>query len=147
VAIPIFDTDTGALPPGIHVATWAEITGRFGGTPRRLKLLAGLRRACDSLRQAGCSRVYLDGSFVTSKEEPNDFDGCWSAQGVDASKLDPALLDFTGKRDVQKAAFGGELFPAEFAVGTFGGRFLDFFQQDREGRPKGIVAIDLGSEQ
>jgi hypothetical protein len=41
---------------------------------RRRTLLAGLREALGALREAGCRTVYLDGSFVTAKEAPEDFD-------------------------------------------------------------------------
>ena len=43
---------------------------------------------------AGCRRAYVDGSFVTAKEVPGDFDGCWEAEDVDPDALDPVLLDF-----------------------------------------------------
>ena len=39
----------------------------------------------------------------------------------------------------------GELFPASIIAGTDGLSFLEFFQTDKDtGRPKGIIAIDLG---
>ena len=104
------DPTTGNLPPGIHEATWSELTAAFGTTPRRLRLLAGLRAALDSLRQAGCQRVYVNGSFVTAKPDPGDFDGCWEAAQVDPSRLDPVLLDFANRRRAQKAKYLGELF-------------------------------------
>lgn len=145
--IPDRDPDTGALPPGVHLAEgWDELRERFATNARRRQLLEGFQRACASLRAAGCRRVYLDGSFVTTTEEPADFDGCWSAEGVDPGLLDPILLEFRDRRSAQKAAFGGELFVAETAAEPAGTTFLDFFQHDREGRPKGIVAIDLGGE-
>jgi transcriptional regulator with XRE-family HTH domain len=40
--IPPFEPSTGLLPPGIHDATWEELVARFGWTPHRLSLLAGL---------------------------------------------------------------------------------------------------------
>ncbi|MHB8620801.1 MAG: DUF6932 family protein [Chloroflexota bacterium] len=93
---------------------------------------------------ADCRRVYVNGSFVTAKEEPGDFDGCWEAAGVDPARLDPVLLDFSDQRNAQKEKFGGELFVASGPADGAGRQFLDFFQQDRDGRPKGIVAIDVG---
>ena len=42
-----------------------------------------------------------------------------------------------------KAKFGGELFPAHMDAGG-GTRYLEFFQHDRNGKPKGIVRLDLG---
>lgn len=143
--IPPFEPSTGLLPPGIHEATWEEFVARFGWTPHRLTLLAGLKAALDALRAAGCRRAYVDGSFVTAKEEPGDFDACWEPAGIDLDVLDPVLLTFDTGRRAQKAKYGGELFqanmPADFARTTF----LDFFQRSRGGQPKGIVALDVGA--
>ena len=39
----------------------------------------------------------------------------------------------------------GEFFPASIIADIDGMSFLEFFQMDKEtGRPKGIIAIDLG---
>ena len=144
VMIPQFDAD-GLLPPGIHWATWDEVTATFGNTPWRRRLLDGLEMAIDNLRQAGCRTVYIDGSFVTSKEVPNDFDACWEEEGVAPELLDPVLLQFDAGRASQKARYWGELFPASFGATVEGMSFLEFFQTDREtGGIKGIVAVDLG---
>jgi hypothetical protein len=142
--IPEFEDATGNLPPGIHPATWEEVVDRFGLTPWRRQLLEGLRRALDSPESAGCRRAHIDGSFVTRKDIPGDFDGCWEAAGVDPVRLDPVLLEFANLRAAQKAKFLGELFPAEAGADPDGNSFLDFFQMDRDGKPKGIVAVDLG---
>jgi len=132
------------LPAGVHVAPWAEVCSRYGWTEHRLKLLSGLRQALMSLKKAGCKRVYLDGSFVTAKEHPGDFDGCWEEAGVDPRKLHPVLLKFEAKRAAQKAVFGGEMFPASAAADTLRSPFVRFFQTDKAtGDAKGIVRIDL----
>ena len=142
--IPQFDAD-GLLPAGIHWATWDEVAGTFGITPWRRRLLDGLEMAIDSLRRAGCRTVYIDGSFVTSKEVPNDFDACWEEAGVEPELLDPVLLQFDAGRAAQKARYLGELFPASLGATVEGMSFLEFFQTDREtGGSKGIVAVDLG---
>jgi Family of unknown function (DUF6932) len=141
--IPDFDAD-GNLPPGVHWATWQEFVQRFGMSPHRDKLLMGLRSALDGLKAAGCQAVYIDGSFVTTKSVPNDFDACWDTEGVNPDLLDPILLLLTHGRVAQKAKYFGELFPAQFSEGMTGLRFLEFFQIDKEtGKLKGIIAIDL----
>ncbi|MEI9941990.1 MAG: hypothetical protein WDO69_32655 [Pseudomonadota bacterium] len=141
--IPEFD-ELGRLPPGIHLATWDEIASRFGGSAWRSRLLAGLRAALLSLKGAGCGVAYIDGSFVTTKQMPGDFDACWDEVGVDPDALDPVLLDFKNKRAAQKAKFSGELFPASNFADHAGNSFLNFFQVDKaNGDRKGIVAIDL----
>ena len=88
--------------------------------------------------------VYLDGSFVTSKPAPGDFDACWAVNGVVVDALDPVFLDFSHGRARQKERFGGEFFPADLPEGETGRTFLEFFQTDKEtGDAKGIVVIDL----
>jgi hypothetical protein len=117
---------------------------RYAINERRKQLLTGLRSAIESLHAAGCTRVYLDGSCVTDKEVPGDFDACWEAGSVDPGLLDPVLLEFSDRRAAQNAKFGGELFPAQFVAEPAGTTFLEFFQLDRlTQQPKGIIAIDL----
>ena len=139
------DQASGNLLPGIHEAAWDELVTRYGSTPHRLSLLAGLRQALDALQTAGCRRAYINGSFVTVQEDPADFDGCWEVVGVNADLLDPVLLDFRHHRAAQKARFGGELFLAHMPADPLGTSFLDFFRRDKAtGDPKGIIGIDLG---
>ena len=106
-------------------------------------MLDGLKAALRSLRAAGCKKIYLDGSFVTTKERPGDFDACWVGEGVNGDLLDEELLIFDSGRATQKAKYGGELFVAEWAADETGTPFRAFFQQDRDGNPKGIITIDL----
>lgn len=140
--IPPFD-ERGNLPPGIHFASWEEFAGQFGSTSHRQHLLTGLRSALASLRKAGCRTVYVDGSFVTTKERPEDFDACWDLRGVITSQLDPVLLDFTSHRAAQKAKYYGELFPAQYLADEFGQTFLEFFQIGPDGYRKGMIELDL----
>jgi hypothetical protein len=148
VVIPSFCSE-GNLPEGVHPATWPELVAAFGINPHRLRLLSGLRMVLIRLYSAGCKTVYLDGSFVTSKAIPKDFDGAWDMQNVDLLRLrtlEPTLFDFSDGRAAQKRKFMGELFPADLQEQSTGRTFLDFFQVDREtGASKGIVAIDLRS--
>lgn len=136
----------GTLPPGVHAATWLEVEELFAQSPWRAYLFAGLCRAGDALAAAGCRRLWLDGSFVTGKTVPGDFDGCWDPTGVNPAQLDPVLLDFANQRAAQKAKYGGELFPASSAADRGGRTFVEFFQIDKTtSGPKGILQITLGS--
>ena len=140
--LPPFD-EAGNLPSGIHWASWHDFSERFGTNPHRRRLLAGLREMLLALRTAHCRTVYVDGSFVTAKEIPGDFDGCWDPADVELSELDPVFLDFSNKRAAQKAKYRGEMFVAGSPADLTGRTFLEFFQTDREGNPKGVVAFDL----
>jgi hypothetical protein len=143
--IPAF-AETGLLPDGIYWADMNEIKNRYGYNVQRQRLIGGLARALRSFRKAGCSTIYLDGSFVTAKVIPGDYDACWEAEGVNFDDLDPVLLDFSNRRATQKAKYFGEFFPADFrAEPTSPYRtFLNFFQTDKStGDRKGIVGINL----
>lgn len=88
--------------------------------------------------------AYIDGSFVTAKVVPADYDACWEITNVDPTRLDPVLLTFDPGRAIQKAKYFGELFPASATEAGSGRTFLDFQQIDKEtGDAKGIVALDL----
>jgi Family of unknown function (DUF6932) len=133
----------GLLPPGIHRATWLEVTGRFVWTGTRLRLIQGLNLALSDLVLAGCRRAYLDGSFVTAEGYPNDYDLCWDTDGVDVSRLHPVLKDTQPPRTAQKIRYLGDILP-NIRERSAGKPLLDFFQNDKlTNRPKGIVAIDL----
>lgn len=145
LVIPEFDIN-GRLPAGIHWATWDEIEKRFGVNKHRKRQLAGLKRAIQVLREAGCAVLFLDGSFVTDKPQPKDYDACWEMAGVTVTKLDPVFLNFSNGRAAQKAKYLGEFF---LAYTTAEGpplfrKYINFLQVDKDtGDAKGIVAIKL----
>ena len=101
-------------------------------------------QAVKELRGAGCKEVFLDGSFVTAKVSPNDYDACWDTAGVDPDLLDDVFFDFSDRRAQQKAKFQGEFFPTNAKADMSGRTFLEFFQIDKQtGDPKGIVGLRL----
>lgn len=143
--IPPFEQGTGNLPPGVHLVTWDEIRQRYGRTQRRRLLLAGLRAGLEALKSAGCQRAYINGSFVTRESKPHDFDALWEFAGVDLARLDSVLLDIDPPRQGQKRKYRGEFMPVDSSGGPLGTALLDFFQKDRAGHAKGIIAVNLGA--
>lgn len=144
--IPEFTTYPGALwpllPPGIHDADMDEIYNRFVINDRRKELFTGLKAGLDNIFASGCQQVFLDGSYVTAKPLPNDYEVCWDARYVNPNTLDPVFLRFENGRALQKAKYQGEYFPAMMTEGQSGKPFLDFFQNDTAtGKRKGIVRI------
>ncbi len=143
--IPDFDSN-GNLPEGIHYATFSEFVAKFAYNPKRAWLIDGLKLLMTTLRKANCKLIYIDGSFVTDKELPSDYDLCWSVHNVNYNEI-AELLDFSAiGRKKMETKYRGDIFPAEIPEGLSGKLFLDFFQQDKNtGVPKGIIAIELGS--
>ena len=131
------------LPPGAHNATIEEVEKCFATSDIRKRIFSGFKNGVNALRKAGCRQIFLDGSFVTEKPIPGDFDACWDPVGVDVKKLESVFLDFSDSRKKQKDCFHGEFFQANWTADG-SNVFLDFFQTDRQtGKAKGIICILL----
>ena len=152
IMLPALITNPGSpwpvLPEGLHPADLNEISATFVTNPWRRSLFDGLVDGLRSLLLAGCPRIFLDGSFVTGKPHPGDFDACWDPTGIDPARLDPVFLDFSHQRAAQKARFKGEFFPSSLLCVDVGKSFLEFFQTDQyTGERKGIVVVELLADQ
>ena len=145
--IPDFENEirdaqgTRYLPPGVYEATWEEFWKYFSNSRRRRTLLRNLLKMLQHLRDAGCVSVKIDGSFVTSKSEPHDFDGTWDPTGVDDTKLDQCINDMNKVLMYNK--YNGELYPQNIIEAGSGKTFDEFFQMDRMENRKGVVKINL----
>ena len=142
--IPEFD-ENGNLPPGVHFCDWQEFVERFGTNDTRRRMIAGLQLAMTQLKAAGCRTIYINGSFVTIKPNPQDFDACYDNETVDIDYLRinaPRLLNHYDRAG-QKAKYRGEIFPSQQAIGNYGINSFELFQRDRQQNVKGIIAIDL----
>ncbi len=116
-----------------------EVTTEYTASP-----VSNQDVAVQNLHAAGVCRVFIDGSFVTTKADPNDIDGCWEwTEEVHLDLLDPVLLDFTQARGAMREKYGVDFFLATWVEAGSGLTFLDFFQRNREDDPKGIVQLDL----
>lgn len=140
-------TTSGNLEPGIFEMSFKEFEETFGYNDHRKALIEGLKKGIKALRDCGCGTLYIDGSFVTKKDFPGDFDACWDSTRTDIYKMQkkyPLLLEWTNNRKAQKEYYRGEFFIAEnIASNDPYALFLDFFQTDREGNPKGIVQLKI----
>lgn len=131
------------LPAGIHLASLADVQAAFAINAHRFWLFEGLLSAVTVLLAAGCGGIYLGGSFVTSKQDPSDYDGCWDPVGVDASRLDPIFISMPASKQLQKQRYRGELWQGRHDIPGLDA-FPNFFQQDtRTGARKGLLQIEL----
>ena len=104
---------SGILIPGIHTISWKEFMDLYSFSHRRQDLFKGMLRAFIHFREAGCNQIYVDGSFVTKKIEPNDYDACWDMTNVNFNLLHPMFhRDLRMGTQIHKLAYGGEFYPA-----------------------------------
>ncbi|MEW6301822.1 MAG: hypothetical protein AB1705_00010 [Verrucomicrobiota bacterium] len=146
--IPHLDSD-GFLPPGIHDCVLNELRVRFGAfqsNDQRPKLFAKLQAFLEEIRASRLVRfVVVDGSFVTSKPDPNDID---LILVVDANHdfsidLSPAIYNILSKQRVHRR-FGFDLLVAREGSVEYQ-RWTGFFQQVRlePDRHKGILRLTI----
>ena len=141
--IPDFRAD-GYLPEGLHKATDAEITFRFGAATRqRRRLILRFRRWIELARSIQARRLCVDGSFVTAKESPQDVDAViWLPDDFStqvsrghSAAIEVEMLLLTRSPE--------EIFAAEDRRDWE--EWLEFFSRTREvdGRRKGLVEVEL----
>ena len=136
------------LEPGDHEAdSWDEIERKLGKSPERKELLVGLKKILIHLKEAGCKKVILNGSFVTMKERPRDFDLCWEIEDVEEDLLDPILLDVYMQREEIKKKYQGDIYPST-ALGSVNPMRVieDFFRINKGSdgaKKKGLIVIHL----
>ena len=133
-----FNND-GILDPGKHKMTWKEFYGFFSFSERRKELLEGLGKVVNILREIGVTRIYIDGSFVTNKLEPDDWDACFESSVPVSNNLKYPFKN--GK--AQKKLYKGHVFDAQWEADEFGTKYLEYFQQMKENSAikKGIVEL------
>lgn len=134
----------GELPPGEHKASLDEIEVIYGSSgEQRKKLMQGLRRAISNFEEAGVKTIWINGSFITSKKEPSDIDGCWEwHEAVNLKLLDPVFVSTKGTADMKKK-YGVDFFVSHWKEATRGVPFPNFFQVNRDGDAKGIIILNL----
>ena len=101
------------LPEGIHRCSLQEVKEVFTFSDQRVILFKGLIKGSLASYEAGCKSIYLDGSYVTSKSIPGDYDAVWDPEGVDLNILDPVFAETDPPRKSEKNKYLGEFLPTE----------------------------------
>lgn len=134
----------GYLPEGLHPATEAEITFRFGSSsPKRRRLVLRLRRWIALSRLVGARRLLVDGSFVTAKESPHDIDAVVFLPAEFSDLLERQDESALELEQMLLLRHPEEIFAAE-DEGDWD-EWVEFFGRTREsdGRRKGLVEVQL----
>lgn len=131
----------GYLPEGIHKAFPVEIKRKFGiGSLKRRELFKNLRELIKLLRRhkQDISQFLLDGSYVTSKQEPGDID-CIIIVKHSFNFNSPEAEKFYNAKSLFNAHV---LFFIE-EDSSKQQRAVNFFGHDRNQIPKGLLEVIL----
>jgi hypothetical protein len=128
----------------MHVCSAPEAIFRFGGgSRRRRRLVARLRRWIELGTEVGARRLLVDGSFITAKKNPDDVDAVLLLPLDFAPRLERGEDAAVELEEMFLVRRPEELFAAEDDADWQG--WVEFFSQTREsdGRRKGLVEIRL----
>ena len=147
--LPLFRSDNW-LPEGHYTTDWEEITSVFGGVAgsKRAQVLANLLEWRDSVRAKGLAGLLiLDGSFISAKADPGDFDTIFimdmGVETILAQDMEAALL--VNYVYCKQHGWGDIFVFSEEAVRKFPHMCrLDGFDHDKiTKQPKGVVEVQL----
>jgi hypothetical protein len=145
VVLPEFTSD-GDLPFGVHLIDWQELRSRFGTqTPRRVWLLGRLQALVSLAANTGkLRRVFVWGSFVTTKASPKDIDILLIMnEDFEIERITPpaqAVFDSVQAR----LLFESDVFWARTSIGTETlETWLETYQISRTFQKRGIVELEL----
>jgi Family of unknown function (DUF6932) len=133
--IPAFN-EHGWLPEGIHDCTLDEVSSRFGlfqESDQRPRLWAKFVEFLGEVRRTGLvKRVILDGSFVTTRSDPNDIDLLLivDANHDFSASLRPSQYNLLAQKRVRKR-FGFEIVVVKDGSDNLQ-QAIEFFQQVRQ---------------
>jgi hypothetical protein len=136
----------GWLPPGHHEATWAEVIAHFrdGEGSHRAHLTDRLLSWKDALVAAGVQGlVLLNGSYVSGKENPSDFDIALMAQpDIQALKdMNPTLRELLDSEHCERElGFSVFFFPNNSPMLDL---LRSMWDQAKDGTPKGVLEVSL----
>lgn len=170
--LPTF-TAQGLLPPGDYPLTLQQLSQSMlvvgphpvppgWDMPGRLRLVNNLTVLVGQLHQVGITDIYIAGSFVQDKPDPDDIDGYYvvnplayaTTQQPQLMRINPLIPLVSTKATWEYIASKGkarpllcrdyriELFP-ELSIVPPGspGSWSSFFRHTRDDKPKGIVHI------
>ena len=138
------------LPPGIHDLEVSEIgnhfLSKFSTSTTRAVLIAGLQDYLDCIRKYSIDyEIWIDGSFVTKKENPRDIDMVVFAsniqiQSIPISMREELELLLVGRSHIRQK-FGLDVLFAVSEDKEMRSYWRGWYGFDRNEHPKGIARI------
>ncbi len=141
--LPAFNQE-GNFPEGIHSATEDEVFERFATLSARRQWLGEQLRSLLALAKSTgqLARVFLWGSFVTSKEVPNDLDVVLVMGAEFAIEAVPSPAHVVFDHVQARLRFQADVFWTEASIGTqVLHLWLDTYQTGKDFTRRGIVEV------
>jgi hypothetical protein len=145
--VPSF-TEEGVLPEGVHDCTLDELRQTLGGTNQRRRLVGHLRDYTLRLHSAwGRVRVIVDGSFITSKEAPNDVDIIVLVNELGLTRAPGPLQSSTIDRKYVNLWYSEEIDLKVAYTDAEADKWSDFFAQVKAAtdKRKGLLRVTTGA--
>ena len=135
------------LAPGLHSIDHFDIdnhfASRFPESVTRISLIAGLRAYFGALRQLELTfEIWIDGSFTTTKTDPNDIDLVVFAEDAEVEALAQDLkmrLASLVNREESKRNFGLDVLFCPKSNEDLRSYWRGWYGYDRNENPKGIA--------
>jgi hypothetical protein len=128
----------GLLPPGLYDAPLTEVFTFYPAiSPERQTLNSALVHGMTVIWQNHLAqRIIIDGSYTTSKRNPND---------IDMAVLTPGLYQIDGNQQFSAMGIDSMLLDIQFghSIQDFD-QWIDFFSRTRTGTLKGVVELQEG---
>jgi hypothetical protein len=123
--------------------TYEKFVTYFGTNPGRKQQIDNALFYFRIFYQCGCRKVYIDGSFVSTKKNPGDIDLCFDLTGVDIGNIKRVFPEFFDPNEIGRIRRQDQCHIFHFDNED---RFmLELFSADREGNPKGLVKLILNN--
>lgn len=121
--------------------TFQEFVLHFGINPSRRKKIENTIIFCKLFFAADCQTVYVGGSFVSTKKNPEDIDLCFDLRNVREKQLKTIFPEFFDSNKLGAIRRKYDCHIWHFDDTTT--HLFEMLKYDRDDNPKGLVKLRL----
>lgn len=123
------------------IITIDEFKKEFGYNAGRRSKIITLIKIIKIIRSFNCQSVYIGGSFITTKEHPNDMDVCFDFRGIDTKSFMAQHYELSSNKSLKKIHEVEGLHIFYFISENT--EILDWFRGDRYGNKRGLLKLTV----
>ena len=121
--------------------SYEEFQYHFGTNSWRIKQIQNSLPYFRIFHSCGCQIVYVDGSFVSRKKNPEDIDICFDISGIQEEKIKSVFPKFWDVNE--RGRIRRDLKCHIFTFTQEDTELFDLLNKDRFDSPKGLVILAL----